>query len=64
VPPALLEEVRRVERDLLEGGLRRALLSLLAEEEVDAAARRAAALIRVGTYPQPGPGRSHPWPAV
>lgn len=64
VPPTLLEDLRRVERDLREGELRGALMALLAEEEVDAAARRAAALIRVGTYPQPGPGRSQPWPAV
>jgi uncharacterized repeat protein (TIGR03843 family) len=64
LPPALRDDVGRVERDLREGALRDELLGLLTGEEVDAAAERAARLAAAGSFPQPGPGRAYPWPAV
>ncbi|MGH2723765.1 MAG: SCO1664 family protein [Actinomycetota bacterium] len=64
VPESLLADLRRVEGELRGGALRGRLLELLAPEEVDAAADRTADLVAAGTYPLPGPGRSHPWPAV
>lgn len=64
VPAPLLADLDRVERELRAGPLREALLELLAPEEVDAAAGRAAEVVAAGRYPEPGPGRSRPWPAV
>ncbi|MGH2712234.1 MAG: SCO1664 family protein [Actinomycetota bacterium] len=64
VPEPLLEDIRRLEGELRDGELREDLEPLLSEPEIDAAADRAAALIRFGRYPNPGPGRSEPWPPV
>jgi hypothetical protein len=64
VPDRVREDLHRIAGELRSGPLRDDLEDLLAAEEVDAAADRAEALVRAGTYPHPGPGRSHPWPAV
>jgi uncharacterized repeat protein (TIGR03843 family) len=64
IPAALLDDVSRAEEALRDGELRRELLGLLDLNEVDAAADRAAGLVGSGRYPQPGPGRSVPWPPV
>lgn len=64
VPGPILDDLRRVERQLRAGPLRRELAELLEDSEVEATAERAAALIASGRYPHPGPGRSLPWPAV
>ena len=64
VPPNLLDDLARIARELRRGPLRRRLLDLLAEEEVDATADRAEALRSAGVFPSPGPGRSVPWPAI
>jgi hypothetical protein len=64
VPPEIGEALTRTASDLRGGSLRRRLTDLLAAEEVDAAADRAEALVRSGTFPHPGPGRSHPWPPL
>jgi uncharacterized repeat protein (TIGR03843 family) len=64
VAPSLLKDVRRLVEGLRGGPFRRDLLDLLSPEEVDATAERAAELVRSGQFPDPGPGRSHPWPAV
>jgi hypothetical protein len=40
------------------------MAEVLTGDEVDAAADRADDLVRAGTLPHPGPGRSYPWPAV
>jgi hypothetical protein len=64
VPGPLLEDLRRAEAALRDGALRHDLLEHLEPDEVDAAADRAAALVRSGRYPEPGPGRSVPWPPV
>src|SRR5918999_44159 len=37
---------------------------LLSGDELDALAGRAGAVAPAGRYPAPGPGRSHPWPAI
>lgn len=64
VPPQLLEDMRRLEVELREAELREDLEALLNEPEIEATADRAAALVRSGRYPSPGPGRSEPWPPV
>ncbi len=64
LPPSLLADVARVADELRSGGLRRDLLDLLAEEEVEATRRRAEALASAGRLPEPGPGRVVPWPPV
>jgi uncharacterized repeat protein (TIGR03843 family) len=64
VPETLLADVRRVCGELRSGPLRADLLALLSRREVDAVARRADALVRTGTYPEPGSGRPYPWPPV
>ena len=64
VPEPVVEDLRRVEAALREGTLRSDLLEHLESDEVDASADRAAALARTRRYPEPGPGRSVPWPPV
>jgi hypothetical protein len=64
VPEPLLDDLRRVEEALRGDGLRADLAGLLDGEEIDAAADRAGALVAGGTFPEPGAGRSVPWPAV
>jgi hypothetical protein len=64
IPGHLIDDLRDLEMELRSGPLRRSLLELLTEEEVEAAAARAAALVSEGRFPEPGPGRSHPWPAI
>jgi uncharacterized repeat protein (TIGR03843 family) len=64
VPEPLLEDLRRVERDLRNGPLRASMRDLLDLEEVEATAARAGELIEAGTLPEPGPGRSVPWPPL
>lgn len=57
-----LAVLRRVE-SALAGDLSAALADLLTPEEVRAAARRAAALLESGRFPQPDPDRpALPWP--
>jgi uncharacterized repeat protein (TIGR03843 family) len=64
VPVDLLEDLGRIAGELRRGPLRRRMLDLLAEDEVDATADRADALRSAGVYPSPGSGRSVPWPAI
>lgn len=64
IPRALADDLRRLADGLRTGPLRDELSELLEETEVDAAARRSAALIEAGRFPDPGPGRPYPWPAV
>jgi hypothetical protein len=64
IPRHLVDDLRDLQMALRSGPLRRSLLELLTEEEVGAAAARAAALVAGGRFPEPGPGRSHPWPAI
>jgi uncharacterized repeat protein (TIGR03843 family) len=64
IPPDLVEDLDRAKSALRSGILRENLTRLLDPDELDAAADRAAALVGSGRYPQPGPGRSVPWPPV
>jgi uncharacterized repeat protein (TIGR03843 family) len=64
VAPDLLEDLRRLERELATGGLADRLREHLSTREVDALRRRLADLIADGRFPEPGPGRPYPWPVV
>jgi uncharacterized repeat protein (TIGR03843 family) len=64
VPGELLQDLRRVAAELRAGELKDAMLEHLAEEEVDATARRAETLAESGRFPFPAAGRAHPWPPV
>jgi uncharacterized repeat protein (TIGR03843 family) len=64
LPDALAGDLRRVAADLRSGPLREAMAALLSETEVDATARRAERLARVGRYPVPNSRRPYPWPPV
>jgi hypothetical protein len=64
VPGDLLDDLGRIAGELRRGPLRRRMLDLLAEDEVEATADRAVALRSAGVFPSPGPGRSVPWPAI
>jgi hypothetical protein len=64
IPRHLVDDLHGLEMAIRSGPLRPSLLGLLTEEEVEAVAARAAALVAGGRFPEPGPGRSHPWPAI
>lgn len=64
VPDPLLRDVRRVAGELRSGSVRTRLQELLLPEEIESAADRADELVLTGTFPHPGPGRSHPWPPL
>jgi uncharacterized repeat protein (TIGR03843 family) len=64
-PADALVDLRRLGADLLEhGAVRRSLDGLLAPGEVDAMRRRIDAVVRLGVFPDPGPGRPFPWPPI
>ena len=64
-PPEAVGDLRRLEGDLTEGGpVRRELEALLAVEEVEAMGARLEAMLRLGAFPEPGPGRPFPWPPI
>jgi uncharacterized repeat protein (TIGR03843 family) len=60
IPPALLDDVRR----LLEGGLPKAVTAALATEERRALTGRARALLAEGHFPVDETGTRYPWPLV
>jgi hypothetical protein len=64
VPSRLVKDLERMAGDLRDGGLRASLNPLLSEAEIDATARRAARLARVGRYPRPTSSRPYPWPPI
>jgi uncharacterized repeat protein (TIGR03843 family) len=65
IPPSLAADLARVEQDLIaRGALHRALAELLSPEEVRAVGRRVRALLEIGRFPEPGPGRPFPWPPI
>jgi hypothetical protein len=64
IAKALLADIERAGEAVRAGSLREELEALLSQEEVDALAERARAVAAAGRYPEPGPGRSHPWPAI
>ncbi|MGH2684284.1 MAG: SCO1664 family protein, partial [Actinomycetota bacterium] len=64
IPEGILDDVRRLHRELLGGDVAADLAALLSPEEIDATARRAEELVAGGRFPTAGPGRSQPWPAI
>lgn len=65
LPESILADLEQLRPVLAEGGsLAGALEQLLSEEEMTALRRRLERLIRRGRFPEPGPGRSVPWPLV
>ncbi|HET7234905.1 MAG TPA: SCO1664 family protein [Actinomycetota bacterium] len=64
IPPELAADLGALEPRLREGDLRDRLLGLLSDVEVGAAHGRLAGLLADGRFPEPGPGRPYPWPAV
>ncbi|HEX8098980.1 MAG TPA: hypothetical protein VF660_02120, partial [Actinomycetota bacterium] len=64
LPPKLCEDLRRLAKVLNSGDLRRSLKELLSKDEIDATAKRADRLARVGRFPLPSSRRSYPWPPV
>jgi hypothetical protein len=63
VPPPMLEDLRGLEHRFADDVAER-LTPLLAPGEVDATRERLAALVSLGRFPEPGPGRPYPWPVV
>lgn len=65
VPEPILEDVRRVARDLEHGWVGEVIADLLSPAELAALAMRAADLLAAPTFPAPEPGyHSVPWPLV
>ncbi len=64
IPGEILADLGRLSTALASGDSRAALDELLAAEERDALLARIAALMRLGVYPEPGPGRPYPWPPI
>lgn len=64
IPEGLLEDLRRLGRDLATDALREDLATLLQPAELRALERRLEDLIDTGCFPEPGPGRPYPWPIV
>jgi hypothetical protein len=64
IPPAMLEELAALGRELSTGELAPRLASLLSPPEVSAIGRRVDELLAGGRFPEPGPGRPYPWPVV
>jgi uncharacterized repeat protein (TIGR03843 family) len=64
VPPALVEDLCRVEAETRSGALR-SLVELLSEPEIAAMLTRVHRLLRTGSFPEPDEGHhSLPWPMV
>jgi hypothetical protein len=65
IPPDLLPPLRGLEAALqAPSDLPSALGELLRREEIEALQERAGRLLRRRRFPEPGPGRSVPWPLV
>jgi hypothetical protein len=64
IEPALLEDLRRFDRETTDGPVGDTLGVLLAEGELAAMHARIEAVLAAGRFPEPGPGRPYPWPPV
>ena len=64
IPDPLARNLRRLASDLEAAPLAGALAGLLDRSEIEATKRRLGALLASGCFPEPGPGRPYPWPAV
>jgi len=63
VPAPLLGDLQGM-ASKLGGPVRSELEGLLSPREVEAVDRRLDRLIEAGRFPEPGPGRTYPWPPV
>jgi hypothetical protein len=65
IPPHLLDDLRAFKVRLADPeGVRQALERLLSPREMQMLQKRLDDLLKVGCFPQPGPGRNVPWPLV
>ena len=64
IEPALLEDLRRFDRETTDGPVGDTLDALLAQDELTAMRARIEAVLAAGRFPEPGPGRPYPWPPV
>ena len=65
LPDDVVTDLRALQDALVAGSpLAGALDQLLSAGEMSALRRRLRSLIRAGRYPEPGPGRSVPWPLI
>lgn len=65
LPPGVLADLKGLREPLSENGpLSQALAALLSDAELSALRRRLDRLIWAGCFPDPGPGRTVPWPLV
>ena len=65
IPPGLLRDLQTFATELeKEGQIAAALRELIEAEEMAALYRRLQHLLITGMFPEPGPWRSVPWPAV
>jgi hypothetical protein len=64
IPEALMDDLEGLASGLGGGPLLDALGDLLSDGEIAAVRRRVDRLVRTARFPEPGPGRPYPWPAV
>ncbi len=64
IPRDLLVALHSFRDVLATGTVRTELSDLLSVNELTAIDARIEALLRVGVFPEPGPGRPYPWPPV
>jgi hypothetical protein len=64
IPEELLTALRLFRERLATGIVRAELSDLLSVDELAALDSRIDELLRVGLFPEPGPGRPYPWPPV
>jgi uncharacterized repeat protein (TIGR03843 family) len=64
IPPSMRAGLEALRPALATGPVGEELRTLLSDVEVGAAVRRLDDLLALGLFPEPGPGRPYPWPAV
>jgi uncharacterized repeat protein (TIGR03843 family) len=64
ISPVLVEDLGMLCGKLTDGENSKLLRQLLSQFEVEALLRRTRKLEQTRTFPEPGPGRSYPWPPV
>ena len=64
IPDNLIHETRGLLEQLQQDDLLEQLGRLLTYSEINALRQRTEQIIHTGVFPQPGPGRNHPWPPV
>jgi len=64
IPPSLHQALSEFAEELAQGDVGAELRELIAPAEMEALGGRLGRLLETGMYPEPGPWRSVPWPAV